>query len=236
MITLKPQWRLRELIPDRWSLTSEDAHFPVSLVQGTVLQKLVSGVDIADLTDDEFKIVQHFSDRGFLDQSHNKDAPFWELSGVNYHSLQEQLRHVKVAIIDLTPNSVGDSVLDTLIKSDVLIVTPEEATVTLMFADTFHELIESPGTVLPIICNRVKITMGPLIFEWGPHIKDQVAQSQTFMQSVDYTLPLAADLLQRAWISVQVLNFVGATRLKFAGHFVEYNLAKQEFNLWPAWK
>lgn len=233
MISLKPQWSLRNLSNGRWSLTSENYHQEVLPEYSAILQKLVTGVEPSTLTDPEFDQLEYLTEQGFLNVDTHPDAAAWELCGANFHSVQEQLKHVTFWIVDNTPNSVGTSLRQTLLASGLREqeVNPR---LTLAVSDSYQTLPNVSGNMLPIVCNRMRVTVGPMVFPWGIHVRDSVLASENYLPQPGYSLPPAFDQLQRSWLAVAVLQFVGINRLKYVNHFVEYNMAQQEFKLWPA--
>ena len=233
MITLRPQWILRQSSPaGKWTLTSDDAHLEVTPAQGLLLQKLTAGAEVQDLTDDEFGVLEDLSNRGFLTAEAHPDAPAWELSGANFHSVTEQFKHNTFNLIDLTNNRVGTDTSLVLTRSG-MIEDPVKPRLTIVVVDSFQKIPNLPGNVLPVVCNRMRVTIGPMVFPWSPSLGERVLKSEHYLPEPNYILPYAFDLLQRAWIAASILQFVGSSRLRYVGNFVEYNMGKQEFNIWP---
>lgn len=231
---LKPQWCLRqaELEGTAPSITSENMHQPLGVEYAAILQKLVDGVEADSLDDAEFTLVEYLNERGFLTTQLHPDSPAWELSGYNFHSVQEQLKHSKFSIVDLTDNMVGEGLRQALIDAGV--PSTEDAKLVIVVADSYQDIGEYPGKiVLPVVANRMRVTVGPMIFPWGQHVGASVRASQHYMPKPRYALPTAFDALQRAWINATVLQFLGGMQLRFVRNFVEYNMGKQEFKLWP---
>lgn len=230
MLTLKPQWSFRSLPGGRWALTSENFHQEVLPEYAAILQKLVVGVEPDTLTDAEFDQIEYLTERGFLNVEVHPDAPAWELSGLNFHSVQEQLQHVSFRIIDLTKNGVGASVRELLLASGMR--EAENARLTIAVASSYLDLPNIEGNVLPVVCNRLRVTVGPMQFPWTPSVADSVRSSEHYLHEVRYTLPAALDQLQRAWIASAVLTFIGGQKLKFVTSFVEFNLQTFGQKLW----
>jgi hypothetical protein len=233
MITLKPQWSLRKLPDGRWTLTSENYHQEVLPEYAAILQKLVQGVEPNTLTDAEFDQLEYLTDRGFLSVDTNPDAPAWELSGANFHSVQEQFKHVTFSIVDQTTNGVGESLRQALLSAGMKEATDSDSRITFAVSDSYLTLPNVRGNMLPIVCNRMRVSVGPMVFPWGVHVRDEVAKHEHYLPKPGYVLPQAFDALQRAWIAVAVLQFIGTHKLRYVGHFVEYDMAQQEFKLWP---
>lgn len=234
MITLKPQWSLRKLPDGRWALTSENYHQEVLPEYAAILQKLVQGVEPDTLSDAEFDQLKYLTDRGFLNVDTNPDAPAWELSGANFHSVQEQFKHVTFSIVDQTTNGVGESLRQALLTAGMKEATDGNPRITFAVSDSYLTLPNIKGNVLPIVCNRMRVTVGPMVFPWTVNIRDEVAKHEHYLPTPGYVLPPAFDALQRAWLAVAVLQFIGTNKLRYVGHFVEYNMAQQEFKLWPS--
>lgn len=231
---LKPQWCLRQATVEGSSpsITSENMHQPLGVEYAAILQKLVEGVEADSLDDAEFTLVENLNERGFLTTQLHHDSPAWELSGYNFHSVQEQLKHSKFSIVDLTSNMVGEGLRQALI--DEGLSTDDNAKLVIVVADSYQQIHEYPGkNVLPVVANRMRVTIGPMIFPWGQHAGDSVRQSEHYMPEPNYGLPAAFDALQRAWINASVLQFLGGMQLRYVLNFVEYNMGKQEFKLWP---
>jgi hypothetical protein len=233
MITLKPQRSLRQLSDGRWALTSENYHQEVLPEYVAILQKLVNGVDPDTLDDAEFTQLEYLTECGFLNVDIHPDAPAWELSGANFHSVQEQFKHVTFCVVDQTTNGVGTSLRQALLTAGLVEVTDGSARLTLAISDSYLDLPNVKGNMLPVVVNRMRVTVGPMVFPWGTHIRDEVARHEHYLPKPGYQLPPAFDALQRAWIAVAVLQFIGAQQLRYVDHFVEYDMARQEIKLWP---
>jgi hypothetical protein len=233
MLKLKPQWSLRELSGGRWSLTSENYHQEVLPEYAAILQKLVQSVEADTLTDAEFDQLEYLTARGFLNVDNHPDAPAWELCGANFHSVQEQIKHVTFWVVDTTPNGVGATIRGTLLASG-LQEQEIDPRLTIAVSDSFQTLPNVKGNMLPVVCNRMRVTVGPMVFPWGTHVRDHVLASDHYMPQPGYKLPHAFDQLQRGWLAVAILQFVGTNKLRYVNHFVEYNMAQQEFKLWPS--
>lgn len=233
MIYLKPQWALREHADGHWTLTSENSHQPIRSDYVPVLQRLAAGVDPATLDDEQFDQTVYLNEQGFVCNDKSADAPAWELCGAHWHSVQEQLKHNTFAVYDTTSNGVGSTLRTTLIAAGMqeCLDTPR---LTIAVGSSFQTLPAHSGNVLPVICNRMRITVGPMVFPWSPSISETVLASERYMPEPAYTLPPAFDALQRAWIGVAVLQFVGMNKLRYVDNFVEYNMGSQEHKVWPS--
>ncbi len=239
MIKLKPQWRLRQSEDGRWSLVSEgSALVSVTPEQASILQKAKAGISpeafVNEITDVEFAHLGSFINRGFIDQNESgKDAPFWELGGAYYHAVKEQQKHLTVSVSDFTRNKLGADVLDLLVKSGIKTEGGRQS-ISLVFVDTMEDIPDgTKGVVLPIVCNRAKVTVGPFMFPWSYRDQKKPTPSESYAGLAEYELPVAAHALQVAWIANNVLQYVSANRLRFIRHVSELNLAKLEMSLWP---
>lgn len=239
MIKLKPQWRLRKSEDERWSLVSEGSTLvSVTPEQASILQKAAVGISpeafVNEITDAEFAHLGSFINRGFIDQNESgKDAPFWELGGAYYHSVKEQQKHLTVSVRDLTRNSLGAEVLDLLVQSGIRTEGGRQS-ITLLFVDSMTDIPEDlAGVVLPIVCNRVKVTVGPFMFPWSYRDQKRPVPSESYAGTAAYELPVVAHALQVAWVANNVFQYVSANRLRFIRHMSELNLAKLEVSLWP---
>lgn len=235
MIKLKPQWVLRHLSGDRWFLTSEKNHQVAPPDYVNLLQRIVQGVTLDDLDDEEFDKLTYLVENGFIttDPDHHPDAPAWELSGANFHSVQQQLKHVTFKILDSTNNKVGESIRQALLGSGMAEVWPSPR-ITIVVTDSYRTLPDTTGVMLPVVCNRMRVSVGPLVFPWGQNIRDRVTTTESYLPHPGYTLPQAFDQLQRGWLSVAIIQFIATTRLRYVDHFVEYDMSAQEFKTWPA--
>lgn len=231
-LSLKPQWALRCLPGDRWTLTTENNHQEVTAEYAAILQKLVDGVDPDTLTDAEFQLTELLSERGFLNVDNQPYAPAWELCGANFHSVQEQFKHTTFKIEDQTENRVGDTIRELLLASGMIEDTTAPRLV-LAVTDSYQTLPDVGNrNVLPIVCNRMRVTVGPMQFPWSPSVRDATQKSEHYLPKPNYPLPPAFDALQRGWIASYVLQFVGQTRLPVVRKFVEFNMATQQLRTW----
>lgn len=233
MITLKPQLSLRQHPDGNLSLTSENFNQAVLPENSALLQKLVHGVEPDTLSDTEFDQLIYLADCGFLNTSTDLNAPAWELSGANFHDVQKQFKHITFTVIDQTINGVGESLRRSLLTAGLKEATNNSPRITFAVSDSYLTLPNVRGNMMPIVCNRMRITVGPMVFPWGSHVRDEVAKHKHYLPKPGYELPPVFDALQRAWINVAVLQFIGMNKLRYAGHFVEYNMGQQEFRLWP---
>jgi hypothetical protein len=104
----------------------------------------------------------------------------------------------------------------------------------LLLADSFLELPDSLGApALPIVCNRLRISLGPLVLPWHRHVRDVTTGSEHYMASTAYSLPEAYDDLQKSWLATRVLKFVACSQLRFVNNIIEYNMITQETKTWP---
>lgn len=229
-LTLKPQWSFRSVAGGH-ALTSELVHHPIAPEYAAILQALVQGVDPDTLNDEDFTRIEDLNARGFLNVDTQPDAPAWELCGANFNSVQEQFKHVTFKILDLTANTVGASVRELLLQSG-MIENTEKPAITLVFTDSYQKLPTCEGTVLPIVCNRMRVSLGPLMFPWTPSVRESVLKSESYLPEPRYSLPAVFDALQRTWIATQIVQFVAQSKLRFVRRFVEYNMATQEFKSW----
>ena len=231
---LKPQWALRDAGADgNVAVTSENMHYPLDGKYAAILKQLVQGVDALDLDDAEFDLVEQLNERGFLTTQLDPCAPAWELSGYNFHSVQEQLKHTKFKVDDRTHNGVGESLRQSLIEAGAT-EEVDEPNIIIAVVNSYLDLEEHKGkNVLPVVANRMRVTIGPMIFPWGEHVADSVRKSEHYMPMPNYILPSQFDALQRAWINASVLQFFGGMQLRYVRNFVEYNMGKQELKLWP---
>jgi hypothetical protein len=229
-LTLKPQWSFRVFPDGRCFLTSETRHMSVQPEYAEILQKLVGGVDPSTLTDDEYDKLEFFTNSGFISIENHPDAPGWELGFLNFNTVKEQFNHVTFSIIDQTPNAVGDSIRETLLTAGMK--ESETPRITIVVSDSYQDLPNLPGNMLPVIVNRMKLSVGPMVFPWGDHVRDLVMKSEHYMPKPNYKLPDAFDKLQRAWVCVAILQAIGAPKLRYARNFCEYDMSNQEFHIW----
>lgn len=230
--SLKPQWMLRSLSGDRFALTTENNHQEVTAEYAAILEKLVAGVDPDTLTDAEFKLTELLSERGFLNVDNHPDAPAWELCGANFHSVQEQLKHTTFKIEDSTSNAVGASIRELLLASGMVEDTKNPRLV-LAVSDSYQSLPEVAGrNMLPVIVNRMRVSIGPIQFPWSPSVRDATQKSEHYLPHPNYTLPAAFDSLQRSWTAAFILQFVAQTRLGVTRKFVEFNMGTQQMRTW----
>lgn len=239
MIKLKPQWSLRQLANGQWALNSEDAFITdITPDQVNILRKAEIGISqdslVDDITDEEFTHLETFINRGFINQGEvGADAPFWELAGAYYHSVKEQQKHLSVSCFDMTSNQVGSQVMDLLERSGVQTRTGRK-NVTLVFVDSMNDIPSSiAGVVMPVVCNRVRVTVGPLLFPWSYSDTKTLKPNEAYMDRANYELPAAAQALQVAWVANNILQYLNANRLRFVRHIAELNMAKMEVALWP---
>lgn len=231
-LQLKPQWVLRQFPDGRWTLTTENNHQEVTAEYAAILQKLVEGVDPDTLTDAEFQLTETLSERGFLNVDNHPHAPAWELCGANFHSVQEQLKHTTFKIEDSTSNGVGESIRELLVASG-MVEDNAAPRLVLAISDSYQELPDiGARNVLPIVCNRMRVTVGPLQFPWSPSVRDATQKAEHYLPKPNYVLPPAFDALQRAWIAAYVLQFIGQTRLTVSRKFVEFNMGTQQLRTW----
>lgn len=230
-LTLKPQWAFRVFPDGRCFLTSETRHLAVQPEFADLVQKLSVGVDPDTLSDEEFDRLQYFNDNGFISVDNNPDSPGWELGLLHFHTVQEQLKHVTFKIIDQTENKVGDSIRQTLLEAGVS--ESESPKLTIVVSDSYQDLPDCDGVMLPVIVNRMKLSVGPLVLPWGVHVRDLVMKSEHYMPKPNYKLPAAFDTLQRAWVGAEVLQAIGASKLRYINRFNEYDMSTQTFNVWP---
>lgn len=197
----------------------------------SLLQKLVEGVDPDALSDDEFDQLEFFTSSGFVTIDNHPDAPGWELGFLNFRTVQDQFNHVTFKVVDSTDNKVGDSIREALLTAGLK--ESETPRLTIAVSDSYQDLPNVEGNMLPVVVNRMKPSVGPMVFPWGDHVRDLVLKSEHYLPKPNYKLPDAFDKLQRAWVSVAVLQAIGAPKLRYTRNFCEYDMSEQEFHLWP---
>jgi hypothetical protein len=231
-LNLKPQWYFRRLANGKCALTSENSHVELSGDYADLLQRLVSGVSSTELTDEEFQKVTEFSNAGYLSTHGDPAAISWEMQGGDFHYARLQLEHCTFLIDDTTDNQVGLDVRSLLLASGMH-ESLDAPRIVIALASSYTRLGRFNGrSVLPVVCNRMRCTVGPVIFPWGEHLSDAVATNGSYMPEPQYKLAPAFDALQRAWIATCILKFVGMSRLTYATSFVEFNMGTQEVKLW----
>jgi hypothetical protein len=231
MIKLKPQFTLRVTPGGKPCLTSESYHLEIDPARVPLLRKLVDGIDPELISDHDMAELISLNSQGFLSIIDHPDAPIWELSPGSFQTVHEQFSHVTFRIVDKTYNKVGDSVREHLLSSGLK--EAENAQLVLALVDSALDLPDVEGNMLPLVCNRSRITVGPMCFPWRKNFRELIKYSETYLPTVNYKLPAVFDSLQRAWLSVAVLQFVGLNRLRYVSNCVEYNMTKQEFKIWP---
>jgi hypothetical protein len=232
---IKPQWYYSNVkgVP---ALVSENWHQEFPIEQTALIEKLVQGVDPDDLSDEEFAQIEQLSNSGFLAHKVEADAPAWELSGLNYHNVKEQLKHITVKLVDLTPNSIGPELGAALIRSGVKVVDIEDskAHITLVVANAYTDIRPpTTGIWLPVIANRVRLNVGPLQFPWSTSIVDAISQNPKYLRSVAYKLSHVFAELQLTVLTMMLVQLIVKPQLKYVGNIVEFDMSTQGVKLWP---
>lgn len=237
MITLKPQWALRQLLDGSWALTSENYHQQISQDYVEVLKKAETGIDPDSLSDAEFDQLNYLVDRGYLNMAVNDVAPAWELSGAVFHSVQEQFKHTVFAVVDNTDNKVGESITNALLEAGLKqgLATDADTKLVISVSDSYLTVERvKDKTVLPVVCNRMRVSLGPMVFPWSDKQVDELVRPhEHYLPKPNYKLPKAFEDLQRAWINVSILQMIGQTKLRYVDNFIEFDMSKQMFNTWP---
>lgn len=229
-IKLRPQWSLLDL-GSKHSFVSETHSYDIEAEYLPIAKRLVEGIETSDLSDAEFDEVETLTARGVLTFVDHEDAPFWELARADFYTVSSQLKHVTFNVIDLTPNGVGEEIREILLSSGlVLAETPK---LNIVVADSYHDIGEYNGPTLPIVCNRMRLQFGPIVFPWGTNVRDVINENSLYLPRPNYKLPVVYDKLQRAWLAMMVIRLIALNRYGCYKNIVEYNLGTQEFKLWP---
>lgn len=236
--SLKPQWVFALGQDGACTLTSEAHHQAFTSDYTAVLQKLVQGIDTDALDDAEFTLVELLNEGGFLTVNPHPHAPIWELCGANFQSIQEQFKHLKINLVDMTENKVGTDVF--ALMTEMLGPQSDIAAghVTLVFADSYQKLVKAEhvapsGSTIPVICNRMRLTIGPVLFPWSRDIGEETRNNVAYMSEPSYQLPEAFQTLQRGWAAVSLLQFLGQYKTRYVNGFVELDMTKLTQKTWP---
>jgi hypothetical protein len=233
IIKLKPQWLLKSTGVGEALLVSENVKHVEPLDRQKFLDRLVVGIDVTDLDDDEMELLEAYNARGFLAFDPHPSMAGWELHGAAWADVQEQLKHVTYNFIDLTKNSVGQLVADGLEENGMY--PADDAKLTLVFADSYLDLPDMPGkTYLPVICNRMRLWLGPMCFPWTKlNVRTFVRLNESYLDTANYSLPLAFHNLQVAWLITALLQLVALNHSRYVGSFVELNMLKMKTVIHP---
>lgn len=230
-VMLKRQWLLRRF-GQRTTLTCETQHHLVPQRHADILPRLAEGIEATDVTLEEFASIEYLNDRNYLMFVDHPDAPAWDLHNAkNFKQVQEQFRHVTFDVRDTSRERVGDYLRDALVRAGMCEADPPR--LRLLVANSYNELPDSDTPALPIVCGRMRLSLGPLILPWRQHIRDMTLSSPHYMPTVSYTLPPVFDDLQKAMAAARVLQFVALCQLRYVNNVVEFSMLEQESKLWP---
>ena len=233
IIKLKPQWLLKTTGCGEPLLVSENFKHVEPLERQAFLERLATGIDVADLDDDEMELVEGYNTRGLLAIDAHPSMAGWELHGQAWANVQEQLKHVTYNYIDLTKNGVGKLVADGLEENGMF--PADDAKLTLVFADSYLDLPDlGDKTYLPVICNRMRLWLGPMSFPWTKlNVREFVRLNESYMDKANYNLPQAFHNLQVAWLTTALLQAVALSHSRYVGSFVELNMLKMKTVICP---
>lgn len=231
---LKPQWYLNDN-DGSVSLTSETRHEDFPPEDAPLLRRLAAGIKHAsELTPQEFERVVALNERGFLGTENHQSAPAWELAGLNFHQAQEQTQHLQIKVVDLTGSPSGVYLWRALHSLGCkLSNTPN---ITLVLANSYHDIKERPaGTWLPIIVNRVRISMGPMQFDWSSEsslVEKLGRLNHNPLPAAKYRLPMIFQNAQDALIAMRVARFLLTPQLRYVDEGWHINIATTEVARW----
>ena len=201
--------------------------------RAVILQRLVDGINEATLSDDEFDQIEYLNDKGYLSIIDSEDAPAWELVGVQHSTLQNQQKHLTFSIVDSTVNNVGADIANRL-ESFGFSRDDDDSKLIIAFADSYLKLPEGISKpILPVICNRMKLWLGPIQFPWSANIVDKIKQNEAYMVEPRYVLPKVFDELQRAWVAAALSQMFTRSQLRYVGCYYEYNMTVMRSRIIP---
>lgn len=226
MIKLKPQIFLK-LIDESPTLIDEHQYVTERQEHAALLQRLVDGVDEDTLTDEEFEQIEYLNNKGYLSIIDDPEAPAWELVGVPYSTLINQRKHLSFSVDDKTSNGLGEDVGQRLVRFGFA-RDEESPRLILAFSDTYLNLPEetSKTPFLPIVCNRMKLWLGPIQFEWSSSVIKKVKSNSLYIDNSRYKLPAVYDELQRAWIAGALSQMIARSQLRYVGCLYEYDMTR----------
>lgn len=231
-LKLKPQFNI-SIHENRLYLFDENKTTEEPIELAELFKKLEVGIDVDSVSDSDFEKIQTLTERGYISLSDSDSAAIWELCGVPITTVEQQLAHFKVSIIDRTCNNVGQSVKDDLMTAGVKVVE-SDATLCLLFVDSYFQIQETdPKPYLPIVCNRLKLWLGPVQHEWTSSIVESVKKNHLYADEIKYKLPLTFDLLQRSWLSSAILSMIVRSELRTTSALYMYNMKNFSIGVFP---
>ena len=114
---------------------------------------------------------------------------------------------------------------------------PSTERICLVFVDSYEDIRNLPTTTvtqLPVLCNRMRLWIGPLQFQWTrPRLYEQVAGNDAYIDRLNYVLEERYDQLQRAVLAALIPQIVGTIKLEYVRCMVEYNMMALRSRIWP---
>lgn len=212
---------------------SESLYIPLNELQVALMAKLVVGLAATDVSPFEFKVLEKFNEQGLITFFDHPQHGVIGQHGIELRRALELLATVTVKVVDLTGQH-AEYLIDRLKGLGVTIVDQTaSAALTIMVADSFTKLPNPVGPTLPVILNRFRPSIGPLMTEWRTNIAEQTMANVAYMVEPNVSLPAAFDDLQRAWAVVNIYQFIIRTESSKVNNVVEFNMPKMKQDWWP---
>lgn len=230
---LRPQWCFRTRQSDGWCLlTSENFHQTMPPEFSPLLNRLVDGLDPTTLTDAEYTQIEDLNGRGFISISKQPHAPAWELAGANYQIIQEQFKHVTFYIECSTDFEEHASIIEKILIESGL-TRKNYGRLGIQISDSYTKLRPLSGNWLPVILNRMRPQIGPLVLNDQANPADLIRGSDQYMPQTNYILPSAYRELSLSWAATTILQFIGRLDLDLMNNIVEFDMSRLEVKKWP---
>lgn len=233
LVYLRPQWHYHAESGGTGSLVSETMHHPsFSAEHSDILNRLSTGLEVDDLNEDQFKILRDFINRGFVALDASNESTHWELSGIIPQTVEEQLKQNTFSWWSNVSEQSSNTLKSMLLKGG-MIEELNDPRISILVADSFCSVPDSALPAIPVILDRVRVSIGPMIFPWRTNVRDIVSRNPAYMKEIKYEVPEPFSTLGANWAAAAILQFIAGSKILYVNNTVEFNVMTMEQKIWP---